>query len=276
MLISGGVYAHQTVKVNGTNTGGDPDLFKLFAERFHQLLRREGRAGVLLPSSLCSGEGATGLRQMLFLECQVEALYSFENWGKRFFQIHASFKFLTIVFEKRTPSGNQFFPAAFMLRDESFLALPEPQREARSVRITSDFIRLTNPSYLSLIDLRDDKELKLVERIYREVPSLATKLNGEGTWNAEFHTELALTHEAWRLLRREWAIEHGCEPSGSSFIAPTSDWYEVRSDAFVAGSRWIVPDGTKYRIQCYPPPGTIETCSQSRQSVGLYHRLRAA
>ncbi len=253
ILVRGGIYRYQIVEVNGVNSGGDPDLFKLFAERFHQLLRLDGRAGVLLPSSLYSVEGATGLRRMFFSESTVEAIYSFENAFERFFPgVDSRTKFLTLVFEKRS-AETHCFPAAFMLRDENFLTLPDASRDSRSVRIAGDFIRLTNPAYLSLIELRDDKERRLVERIYQQVPSLARRLEGEGTWNADFHTELALTHEAWRLLRLEWLLEHGCTPTGSAFVAPPSDWFRQRSEVFVPGARWIVPDGTKYRIQSYPP-----------------------
>src|ERR1019366_7584403 len=191
-----------------------------------------GRFSVRLPAGLYALEGATGVRRMLFSQARVEAIYSFENWGKRFFQIHASFKFLTLVFENQQ-TAEQSFPAAFMLRNESFLALPETEREARSVRITSDFVRLTNPTYLSLIELRDDKERRFVERIYRDVPPLSRKLKGEGAWNVEFHRELNLTDDAWRFRRRDWLIERGCRAGGSGFVAQSADWYKSRPDAFV-------------------------------------------
>jgi hypothetical protein len=253
LLINGGVYQHQVVEVNGEKTGGKPDLFKMFLERFHQLSRKGGRVAVLLPAGLYALEGATGLRRMLFSQALVEAIYSFENWGKRFFQIHASFKFLTLIFENQQ-TATQSFPAAFMLRNEGFLALPEKEREARSVRITSDFIRLTNPVYLSIIELRDDKERKFVERIYRDVPPLSRKLNGEGAWNVEFHRELNMTDDAWRFRRREWLLERGCRPEASEFIAQPADWYRSRPDEFVPDIRYIVPEGTKYRVTSEKPP----------------------
>jgi len=129
--------------VNGEKTGGKPDLFKLFLERFHQLIRLGGRAGILMPAGLYALEGATGIRRMLFGHARVEAMYSFENAFQRFFPgVDSRTKFLALTFEKH-PVERQSFPAAFMLRDESFLSLPDV--DARSVHITSDFIRLTNP-----------------------------------------------------------------------------------------------------------------------------------
>lgn len=250
-LVKGGVYEYQVVEVNGEKTGGDPDLFKLFLERFWQLSRQGGRVGVLMPAGLYALEGVTGLRQMLFSQTRVEAIYSFENWGKRFFQIHASFKFLTLVFERQETS-DQSFPAAFMLRDERFLAAPEQDRAKRSVKITADFIRLTNPAYLAIIELRDDRERQFVERIYRTVPPLAKKLSGTGSWNVEFHRELDMTDDAWRFRRREWLISYDCSPDGSAFVAPSADWYKS-SGGYVPGTRYVVQEGTKYRVTSVKP-----------------------
>jgi hypothetical protein len=266
LLVGGGVYQHQVVEVNGEKTGGKPDLFKMFLERSLQLSRKGGRVAVLMPAGLYALEGATGLRRMLFSEARVEAVYSFENWGKRFFPIHASFKFLTLVFEKRQ-AADQSFPAAFMLRDEGFLALPEKERESRSVRITSDLIRLTNPAYLSIIELRDDKERSFVERIYRDVPPLSKKLQGEGAWNVEFHRELNMTDDAWRFRRRDWLLERGCRPEGNGFAAQSADWYRSRSDEFVTGVRYIVPEGTKCRVTSKKPPDEQKKKGSRGQTV---------
>jgi hypothetical protein len=258
LLVRGGVYRHQVVEVNGEKTGGDPDLSKFFLERDHQLVRTDGRIGILLPAGLYALEGATGLRRMLLSETRVDSLYSFENAFERFFPgVDSRMKFTTLVVQ-RAGVDAQAFPAAFMLRDEMFLSLPDSERQARSVQITSDFIRRTNPAYLSIIEMRDERELEFVERIYREVPPLAKKLEGDGAWNVEFHRELHMTDDAWQFRRREWLIERGCEQNGSAFRAPDFEWYEQRSDRFTPGSRWIVPDGTRYRIQVDEPPEDLK------------------
>ena len=250
-LVRGGIYDYQVVEVNGEKTGGDPDLFKIFLERFHQLARQSGRVAVLMPAGLYALEGVTGLRQLLFSQTRVEAIYSFENWGKRFFQIHASFKFLTLVFEK-LQTANQSFPAAFMLRSEGFLTLPQKEREERSVRITSDLIRLTNPTNLSIIELRDDKERRFVERIYRSVPPLSKLLLGPDAWNVQIHRELHSGDDAWRFRKRDWLIERGCRREGSTMVAPPREWYNLNPE-FVPGVRYIVPDGSKFRVTSEKP-----------------------
>ena len=254
LLLRGGVYRHQVVEVNGEKTGGKPDLFKFFLERNHQLVRGAGRIGMLLPAGLYSLEGVTGLRRMLLSETRVDSLYSYENAFEKFFPgVDSRMKFVALALQ-RAEANDQSFPAAFMLRDETFLTLPEGERRSRSVQITSDFIRRTNPAYLSILELRDEHERELVDRIYREVPPLIRKLDGDGAWNVEFHRELNMTDDAWRFRRRDWLLERACEPDGSGFRARDAEWYQARSDMFIPGSRWVVPDGTKYRIQSYPPP----------------------
>jgi uncharacterized protein (DUF433 family) len=141
-----------------------------------------------------------------------------------------------------------------MLRNEGFLALPEKEREALSVRINSDFIQLTNPSTWSIIELRDEPERRLVERVYRAVPPLSKQLTGPGDWNLELHRELHMTDDAWRFRKRDWLLERGCQPRDICFIAPLEEYYKSRSAEYVAGVRYIVPDGTRYRVASVRPP----------------------
>jgi hypothetical protein len=226
----------------------------MFLERFYKNTRESGRFGILMPSGLYALEGATGLRRLIFSATKVEAIYSFENAFERFFPgVDSRMKFLALVFEKReTPA--QVFPAVFMLRDEGFLASPEPQRHASAVLITSDFVRLTSPQHSSVIELRDDRERQFVERIYRQVPALSAKARREGAWAASIHRELDMTDDAWRFHKADWLAERGCVQSGSAFEAPKLEWYEARSERFEAATRYVVPEGTKHRITAVKPP----------------------
>jgi hypothetical protein len=252
-LVKGGIFNHQVAVVNGEKTGGDPDLSKFFLERFYQLARQNGRVAVLMPAGIYALDGATALRQMLLLQSSIEAIYSFENAFERFFpNVDSRTKFLTLVFAKVQREA-QSFPAAFMLRDEGFLSASEQDRSSRSVKITTEFIRLTNPANLSIVELRDDHERTLVERIYLTIPPLAKRLGEHDQWNVEFHRELHMTDDGWRFRRREWLIERGCQQDGSSFVASPSDSFESNSGEFKRGARYIVPEGTKYRVTSLKP-----------------------
>jgi hypothetical protein len=252
-LIDGGIYHHQIVLIAGEKAGGDPDLYKLFLERFYSSIRTGGRAGILMPAGLYTLEGATGLRQLLLSQSIVEAIYSFENAFERFFPgVDSRAKFLTLVFEKR-PIDVQSFPAAFMLRDENYLSMSDAERDTRSVIITSGFIQMTSPAHYAIVELRSDAERRFVERVYRSVAPLAQKSKGLSAWNAEIHRELDMTDDAWRFRKREWLLERGCRQHGNVFVAQPAEWFESRPSEFVPGTRYVVPEGTKYRITSVRP-----------------------
>ena len=52
-----------------------------------------------------------------------------------------------------------------MLREESFLSSVQEKQSACTVSKSREFIRLTNPAYLSVIELRDESERRFVERV---------------------------------------------------------------------------------------------------------------
>ena len=130
--------------MNGEKTGRTPTFFKIFLERFHQLSREGGRVAVLMPAGVYALEGVTGLRQLLFSQARIEAIYSFENAFERFFPtVDSRTKFLTLVFEKRQ-TVEQSFPAVFMLRNEEFGCAGETTG-IKSEHITSDFFGSRTP-----------------------------------------------------------------------------------------------------------------------------------
>ena len=267
VLLAGGTYKHQVATVLGKQTGGKADLSKLFSERIHQLTAPGGRAGVLLPAGIYFLEGATGLRRLLLSRTRIEALYSFENAFQRFFPgVHSSAKFLVLVYQKQD-SLEQSFPASFMLRNESFLALKKADRESRSVLITDAFTKLTDPIYSAIIEVRNKREFSLVERIYLAVPKISQVLAEEGTWTPEFDREMDMTDESWRFRRRDWLLEHGCTPQGNSFVASSSAWYKSQTDKFAPATRYVVPEGTKLRVTSVKPLDNVKKKGSRGQHV---------
>jgi hypothetical protein len=112
------------------------------------------------------------------------------------------------------------------------------------VRVTSEFIELTDRNYFTIIELRDAKDYRLVERIYRTVPSLSRILREAGGWNVEFHRELNMTDDAWRFRTRDWLLGRACDPRGSSFVARPAEHYRSLPGEYVVGTRYVVPEGT--------------------------------
>ena len=213
-------------------TGGDPDLYRFFAERAWQLAKQGGFVGFLLPAAFYSTEGATALRRLLLDKSQMTACFSFEN-RKGIMPIHRSFKFATVVWRKGGETDE--FPAAFMLHDPEFLDLPETSRERlhRQVNLTTAFIERTSPGYRLFLEVKNELERRLADRLHRKFPRLGEKL--AGTWNVKFTTELHMTQDAY-LFRTAEQLERNLaqrvEPDpknrqgGIYYLTPDEDTYQ--------------------------------------------------
>lgn len=80
-------YSNQVVDVDGRKTGGDANKYRLFCERYYRILNKNGRIGIVLPHSVLSDNGATGIRRLFLNEIGLESVIGFENHynGKEIF-----------------------------------------------------------------------------------------------------------------------------------------------------------------------------------------------
>ncbi len=113
-------YANQVSVVNGRKKSADLNLYKLFLERCFRLLDAAGHCGIVIPSGIYTDLGTKGLRQMLFDETEVTALFGFENRKLVFEEVDSRFKFVILTFEKA--GTTERFPATFMRHDPAELA----------------------------------------------------------------------------------------------------------------------------------------------------------
>jgi hypothetical protein len=77
----------------------DLNLYKLFLEAAHALLRQSGRLGFIVPSGLYSDHGTGELRGLFLDHCQWEWLFGFEN-REKVFDIDSRFKFNPVIVQK--------------------------------------------------------------------------------------------------------------------------------------------------------------------------------
>ncbi|HRI72452.1 MAG TPA: hypothetical protein PK156_49795, partial [Polyangium sp.] len=72
-------YAKQTSFVDGKRVGTDINFYKLFVEQSFNLLRNGGQLGIVVPGSVYSDLGAKRLREALFDENTLHALFGLSN-----------------------------------------------------------------------------------------------------------------------------------------------------------------------------------------------------
>jgi hypothetical protein len=194
-LKSGGDYRYADWEIEGRSTGGDPDLFKFFVERAHQVLRTGGRLGYLVPSALYNNEGCTGLRHLLLDESKVERFYGFEN-RKKIFNIHSSYKFVCLV-AKKVAQPEAEFPATFMRHELSELESGPPA--GVQVILKKKEIERLSPGTLAFLEYRNERDRELVLRMYGlmagQQPRPLLGGEGPGAWKARFSTEFHMTND---------------------------------------------------------------------------------
>jgi hypothetical protein len=272
-LNDSGVYRHQSMKIDGKKTGGDPDLFRYFVERAISAARRDGRIGQLVPSTLWQAEGCSALRHLLLKSMTCEQIFVFENYRKWAFQIHSSFKFTAFVTRKERAMDSHAIESGFMLRDTRALDghLPE-----RVVNLTLPMIEAVSPGTLALLDYVSDSDARLVGRLHHSFPALANPQSG---WHFVYRAELHMTNDAWRFKTREWMQSRGFlrvvpvkdasggwtqqreygsrsakypEPlptGGEYWVAADASWYEERGYRYVGET---VDDGHAKRLYVHP------------------------
>ena len=126
---------HVNKTAGGKNSGAITDLWQCFAERAVNLVARFGQVGLVLPSAFHANEGATGIRDLMLNKLSLRHCYSFEN-RRKLFEIHASFKFATVVAQSGKPT--ECFDCAFYLHDDEWLFGDRKGREP--LPYTLDFV----------------------------------------------------------------------------------------------------------------------------------------
>jgi hypothetical protein len=181
-------YKNQISVVDGKKAGTDINLYKLFTEQCFNLLRQGGYCGIVIPSGIYTDLGAKQLREMLFSQTEVTGLFCFENRKGIFDNVDSRFKFLVLTFEKGAQTRE--FPAAFMRHDVGEL---DHFPNEGSIKIAVDLVRRLSPKSLSVVEFRNETDVKLSEQ-FLSFPPLGQHL--EDNWNAVFYNEFHMTNDS--------------------------------------------------------------------------------
>jgi hypothetical protein len=182
-------YKNQISVVNGKKAGSDINLYKLFCEQCYNLLKKNGYCGIVIPSGIYTDLGTKQLRQMLFSQTKITGLFCFENRKEVFENVHRSFKFVVFSFEKGLKTKS--FPAAFMRHDVKEL---EQFPSYGASIITTDFIKRQSPDSLSIMEVKNEIEFRIVEKMLR-FPLLSEEV--EGSWRFKLGSEFHMTNDSY-------------------------------------------------------------------------------
>jgi hypothetical protein len=203
------LFEHQTAKVGGARTGGDPDMAKVFAERFVELCRPSGRVGVLLPSAFHANAGATGVRRLYLDKMAITSCFSFEN-RRKLFEIDSRFKYDLLVAVKEPPRAA--FLCAFYRHDPAWLA----GEKVDALRYTPQFVAETGGEHRVLLELRSAADLAIAEQCYSH-PARFLGLCDQS--RIRFGRELHMTDDAWRFAPLKEALPAPEDPRDPRVMA---------------------------------------------------------
>lgn len=181
-------YKNQIAVVNGKKVGTDINLYKLFVEQCFNLLRPEGKCGIVVPSGIYSDLGTKQLREMLFRQTQVTGLFCFENRKEIFEGVDRRFKFVVLSFSKGSQTTE--FPAAFMHHNVTDLTkFPSPN----DIRIKVNLIHSLSPDSLSIIEFHDEIDVNISLKM-AAFPLLGKFVSGK--WSLRLGAEFHMTNDS--------------------------------------------------------------------------------
>jgi hypothetical protein len=191
-------YKNQVSVVNGKAIGNKPNLYCLFTEQCKNLLRNGGYCGIVIPSGIYTDLGTKQLREMLFDENTITALFGFENRKEIFENVHRSFKFVVLSFEKG--KNTKKFPAAFMRHEVNEL---DNFPSYGAVNIEVELIKRLSPDSFSIIEFKNEQEVSIAKKI-----SVFPLLYGDKVgWNLELYgEEMNMTRSSGDFLTKKTQI----------------------------------------------------------------------
>lgn len=193
------VYEHP-FKYQGT---GKLYTYKLFSELSFILLKKFGRLGIIIPSGIYSDDGSKELRNLFINNNKWEWLYSFEN-KEAIFDIHRSFKFNPIIIQKN--GETDFVKTAFMQH-----SLNNWEEGKNVLSYQKEQIKKFSPFNLAFLELKNERDVKIVEKIYNNSVLLGDK--GADGWNLSYaQGDFNMTNDSKYFIKRQKLEEQGFKP----------------------------------------------------------------
>ncbi len=188
-------YQYQSAVVAGKKTGSDINLYKLFTERCFSLLRIGGHCGIVIPNGLYKDLGTTGLRNMLFDHCQVDAMISLSNEKFIFEEVHHSFGLLFLSFTKG--GATEKLRATFRINPREAIKAEEfglfVSDESNFIELSAELIGSMNAETRSVLEFRSAADVAIVDKMLK-FPALGKKL--DGVWNLQLTNEFHMTNDS--------------------------------------------------------------------------------
>ncbi|MFZ2540976.1 MAG: hypothetical protein WAW75_04280 [Gallionella sp.] len=191
-------------------SGGDTNLYSLFVERAQALIHPRGMVGLLCPSGIAADKGAAEFFRSISTTGRLTALYDFENKKVFFPDVHASFKFCTLIFggEQRTVATTR---CAFYLH-----TLEQADDPQHLITLTAQDFAAVNPNTGSAPIFRSRRDADITTAIYHRQPVLVNRSAEpmKKVWPVRYSTIFHMTNDSGLFKRRDELEKEGWYPAG--------------------------------------------------------------
>ncbi len=202
---------------------GDVNSHAVFAETFKDLIAPTGRAGLIVPTGLVSGETTQRFFHALMRDGTLASLYDFDNRDRLFAGVAADQRFCLMTLlgpAAGSRAGKSTFVFGATRTSQVFEA-------SRRVVLDSPLLALVNPNTRTLPAFHDVQELQLVTRIHQEVPVLVNEaadpaanpsLGESDPWHLQIKTMFHMTNDSALFSTGSDLDARGFRPENALYV----------------------------------------------------------
>ena len=183
------------------------NLYSLFVERAQALVRPSGVVALLTPSGIAADKGAAVFFKSIATTGRLGALFDFENRKVFFADVHASFKFCTLVFggpARRFENTR----CAFFLHALDDLAAPE-----RTLRLSAEDFARVNPNTGAAPIFRNARDSRIAMQVYAQHTVLvqhgAGNAQAQNRWAMQYVRMFDMTTDSGLFRTAKWLQDEG-------------------------------------------------------------------
>lgn len=189
-------------------SGGDINLYSLFVERAHRLVKSNGLVGLVIPSGIASDKGSSEFFRSISTNSRLGAFYDFENKKIFFPDIDSRFKFCTYIASGKKRRFESSSLACFL---HSIDTLNDPDRCFPLA--AEDFARV-NPNTGTAPLFRTKRDAEITKHIYENFPVLVHHEKG-AVWQIKYASMFHMTGDS-DLFRTKTELAKSGYPIGDN------------------------------------------------------------
>jgi hypothetical protein len=229
-------------------SGGDVNIYSLFVERAHALVKPDGIVGLLVPSGIAADKSAAPFFGEISSSGRLAALLDFENRRTRFDlepffpDVDSRFKFCAFVTGARKRTFREAV-CAFFLQSASEANDPD-----RCFPLTAQDFARVNPNTRTAPIFRTRRDAEIVRGIYERLPVLYDQSKRK-TWPIRSFTMLHMKNDSRLFMKKAELEAKGCYPvpfgaykRGSALFVPLYEGKMFQAYDHRAASVVVNPD----------------------------------